>query len=162
MIDHVWVSKPSKGALEPARTTSRVFLKKIAKADHLPCIATLDILEAKLVTPKFINSQKIDENSIAAFRQNLIESDIINSIDQNNDGNVEETYTIIHNTLNTLKEQHFPIKKVKFKRYEHKIQPWMTDIILLNIKLKDETYIKFRKAKSNLEKILNSKKWKKI
>ena len=153
LIDHIWVIKPSKGALEPARTTSWVFLKKNAKADHLPCISTLDILEAKLITPKFVNSQKIDDNSIAAFRQSLIESDIINSIDPNNDGNVEETYTIIQDTLTTLKEQHFPINKVKFKCHEHKIQPWMTDIILLNIKLKDETYVKFRKAKSNLDKI---------
>ena len=153
LLDHVWVSKPSKGALEPARTTSRVFLKKIAKADHLPCISTLDILEAKLVAPKFVNSQKIDENSISAFRLSLIESNIINSINPDNEGNVEETYTVIQDTLKTLKEQHFPIKKVKFKRYEHKIQPWMTDIILFNIKLKDETYVHYRKANSNLEKM---------
>ena len=63
----------------------------------------------------------------------------MNSIDPGNDGNVEKTYKVIQDNLKTLKEKHFPIKKVKFKHYEHKIQPWMTNTILLNIKLKDET-----------------------
>ena len=29
LIDHIWVNKPSKGALEPARMSSRVFFEKI-------------------------------------------------------------------------------------------------------------------------------------
>ena len=152
LIDHIWVNKPSKGALEPARASSRVFLKKFAKADHVPCLLSLDILEHKIPAPKYVCSQKIDDESIAAFRIDLAASNLANSINPSPEGDVEETYTTINETLGQLREKHFPVRKIRFRRYQHKIQPWMTDIILLNIKEKDETYIQFRKEQSPLVK----------
>ena len=139
LIDHIWVNKPVNGALDPANLSSRVLLKKIAKADHLPCVMSLNILDhQKPPVPKFFYSQKIDDESIAAFRSDLIDSNLIGSINQNSDGNPEETYNKIHDTLSFLRDKHFPKRKVRFKRHVHKINPWMTDILLLNIKLKDE------------------------
>ena len=152
LLDHVWVNKPIKGALDPVKCSSRVFLKRIAKADHVPGIVSLDILEDKVKAPKLINSQKIDDESIANFKADLIESNLLNRINRLPEGNVEETYSTINETLTSLRDKHFPVKKVRFKRHVHKLQPWMTDIILLNIKKKDELYVKFRKANSATEK----------
>ena len=152
LLDHVWVNKPSKGALDPVKCSSRVFLKRIAKADHIPGIVSLDILEDKIKAPKFINSQKIDDESIAGFKADIIKSDLLNRINPSPEGDVEETYSTINETLTRLRDKHFPVKQVRFKRHVHKLQPWMTDIILLNIKTKDELYVKFRKAKSDIEK----------
>ena len=132
LIDHIWVNKPSKGALEPARMSSRVFLKKFAKADHVPCLLSLDILEKITPAPKYIFSQKFDDDNIAAFKQDLIASDLLNSINPSPNGDVEETYSTINHSLEQLREKHFPVRKIRFKRHQHKIQPWMTDIILLN------------------------------
>ena len=95
LIDHVWLNKPSKGAFDPARSSSRVFLKKIAKADHLPCIVSLDILEQKLHPPKFIYVQTIDEASISSFREDLIKADIKNKIENSPEGDPEKTYESI-------------------------------------------------------------------
>ena len=156
LLDHIWVNKPSKSVFDPAKLCPRVFLKKIAKADHVPGILSLDILEQKTAPPKFINSQIIDDESLANFKTDLIASNILDSIDQSPNGNAEDTYAKINESLIALKEKHFPIRKVRFRRHQHKIQPWMTDIILLNIKLKDEAYVKFRKAKTVIERT----KWK--
>ena len=76
----------------------------------------------------------------------------MSSLNTSPDGNVEDTYSTINNTLEQLRDKHFPVRKIRFKRHQHKIQPWMTDIILLNIKNKDEMYVRFRKAKTPLEK----------
>ena len=111
-----------------------------------------DILEDKVKAPKFINSQKIDDESIANFKADLIEFNLLNRINALPDGNVEETYSTINETLTSLRDKNFPVKKVRFKRHVHKLQPWMTDIILLNIKKKDELYVNFRKANSATEK----------
>ena len=103
-----------------------------------------------------MNSQTIDNDSLAAFKNDLIASNILTAIDPSPEGNAEDTYTKINDSLLALKEKHFPVKKVRFRRYQHKVQPWMTDIILLNIKIKDEAYVKFRKAKTPTERT----KWK--
>ena len=152
LLDHIWLCTPANGAIEPSKASSRVLLKKIAKADHVPTVLCLDVLDTKPPAPKFIYSQKIDDESIAAFRTELNEMNLLNSIDNSVHGDPEATYEIIRGKLAALKEKHFPIKKSRFKRYEHKLQPWMSDIILFNIKLKDEKYVKYRKAKTTLEK----------
>ena len=153
LIDHIWVNKPSNGALDPANLSSRVFLKKIAKADHLPCVMSLNILQSnKPPVPKYVYSQRIDEESIASFRSDLINSNLINNLDHSVDGNPEESYNTINETLSSLRDKNFPKKKIRFKRHIHKINPWMTDVILMNIKLKDDIYVRFRKCKNVIEK----------
>ena len=114
---------------------------------------SVDILDTKKpLAPKFIYTQKIDEKNLLSFRNGLATSNLLNSLDPSPDGNPEETYQKIDSAIATLRNEHFPLKKIRFKRHAHKINPWMTDIILLNIKLKDDTYVKYRKAKSPLEK----------
>ena len=152
LLDHIWVSKPVKGALVPNTASSRVLLKKIAKADHIPGIASINILDKKVLKPKFVYSQRIDDESITNFKNDLATSGLLESINQSIEADPEETYNKIDETIKTLKDKNFPTKKVKFKRHIHNVQPWMTDILLLNIKIKDQTYIKFRKAKSAIEK----------
>ena len=148
LIDHIWVNKPSNGALDPANLTSRVFLKKIAKADHLPCVMSLNILDPKKApVPTFFYSQKIDDESIAAFRSDLISSNLIGKIDNTVNGNPEDTYNKIEEILLSLRDKNFPKRKIRFKRHTHKINPWMTDILLMNIKLKDDIYVRLERVK---------------
>ena len=153
LIDHIWVNKPANGGLDPVNLSSRVFLKKIAKADHLPCVMSLNILDSlKPPVPTFFYSQKIDDESIAAFRSDLISSNLIEQIDQTSEGNPEATYNRIEETLTSLRDKHFPKRKIRFKRHSHKINPWMTDVLLMNIKLKDDIYVRFRKCENVIEK----------
>ena len=138
LIDNIWVNKPPKGALEPSRTSSRVFLKKIAKADHLPCLLTLDIIENKQHPPKYVYAQKIDELSISKFRIELIRADIRNQIDQSPSSDPEQTYEKIRKIIQTAYKNNFPVTKKCFQRHKHNIQPWMTKEIMKKIKSKDE------------------------
>ena len=92
LLDHIWVNKPSKGALDPAKSSSRVLLKKIAKADHLPCLLTLDVLEKKAHPPKYYSTQKIDTESLVKFRLELVRAGIDNQIDNSIQANPESTY----------------------------------------------------------------------
>ena len=152
LLDHIWLNKPSKGSLDTVKSSSRVLLKRIAKADHLPCLLSIDVLEKKVHPPKYINSKKIDDESIAKFRLELIRANIERQIDHSVEADPEKTYETIREITSTAYKNCFPITKKRFQRHKHKIQPWMTDNILQQIKKKDELYIKTRKATTEREK----------
>ena len=97
---------------------------------------------------------------VLLLRSDLISSNLIRQINQTSDGNPEDTYNKINETLSYLRDKNFPKRKIRFKRHTHKINPWMTDVLLMNIKLKDDIYVRFRKCqnvieKSKLKRILN-------
>ena len=93
LLDQIWVNRPANSAIDPAKITSRVFLKKIAKCDHLPVVMSVDILDVlKPLAPKFIYTQKIDDASLSAFRNGLVASNLLNSLDPSPNGNPEDTY----------------------------------------------------------------------
>ena len=107
-----YISLPSKGILDPAKSSSRVLFKKIAKADHLPCLLTLDVLEKKVHPPKYIFSQKIDDESLAKFRLDLVQANIVNNIDSSCQGDPEQTYETIREIIGEAYKNNFPrIKK---------------------------------------------------
>ena len=106
----------------------------------------------KSSTPKYIATQKIDDESIAKFRLDLVRANIERKIDHSVQADPEKTYEKIRETINTAYLHSFPKLKKRFQRHKHKIQPWMTDEILQKIKSKDELYVKTRKAKTELEK----------
>ena len=130
LLDHIWLNKPSKGALDPAKSSSRVLLKKIGLSDHLPCLLSLDVLEKKTHPPKFISCQKIDELGKANFRIDLVRANIEAQIDHSIEANPEQTYEKIRNILGTACNTNFPVIKKIFQRHKHKIQPWMTNEIM--------------------------------
>ena len=153
LLDHIWVNKPSKGVLDPAKASSRVLLKKIAKADHLPCLLTLDVLEKKAHPPKYVSFQKIDDESLVKFRLELVRADLGKQIDNSIQANPETTYQKLSEIIGEAYKNNFPIIKKRFQRHKHKIQPWMTNEILNMIKIKDDLYVKFRKCKLELDKL---------
>ena len=128
-LTHMWLNNPSKGILDPAKSSSRVLLKKIAKADHLPCLLTLDVLEKKVHPPKYIFSQKIDDVSLAKFRLDLVQANIVNNIESSCQGDPEQTYETIREIIGKAYKNNFPRIKKRFQRHKHKIQPWMTNDI---------------------------------
>ena len=110
LLDHIWVSKPAKGALDPSTASSRILLKKIAKADHIPGIAAINTLNKKVLKPKFVYSRRIDDESIANFKNDFANSGLLESINPSNEADPEETYSKIDETIRALKEK-FPDKK---------------------------------------------------
>ena len=62
-------------------------------------------------------------------------ADIKRKIDHSVQADPEKTYETIRETINTAYKHSFPKIKKRFQRHKHKIQPWMTDEILQQIKL---------------------------
>ena len=104
-------------------------------------------------------TQKIDEDSIDNFRRDLITAEIESKLDPTLAGDPELNYRKIEAIITSANQKNFPVKKVRFNRHRHKVQPWMTEILLLNIKKKDEIYVQMLKSQPNsVEKFeLNSK-----
>ena len=97
------------------------------------------------------NFVKIRENSKDAYEALLFDlrnSNIMSSNDTNPYGDPNANYNIIHNHLTYLKNKHLPFKFVKFNKYKHKGNKWITAGVLRSIKYRDKSY----KAVQNIDR----------
>ena len=130
LIDHMWVHRPARSELETlASASSAVLLKRLGRTDHCSTLLFLDLEVKKSLPPKYILTQKIDDESVSNFRNDLSLENIADKIDRSEDGDPELNYSIIENIVSIAKEKNFPTKKIRFDRHKHKIQPWMSNII---------------------------------
>ena len=118
-------------------------------SDHLPIFSCLDICNSNKITPKYV---KINQNNPDALNRYLshIESDFSacpfgNGFTENPNGN----YKKISGILAENQQKHLEPKIVKFNRYKHKLNPWMTNGILNSIKFRDKLYKKLKKLNPN-------------
>jgi hypothetical protein len=56
-----------------------------------------------------------------------------------------ECYNILENMLTSQYKEHFPSKRVRFNKYKHKVQPWISTNILRSIQKRDKLYIELKK-----------------
>ena len=92
---------------------------------------------------------KVRQNSIKAmqgFCDAVDKANIINdlNIDLTLDPNVN--YNILENKLTKLYEQHFSLKTVRYNKYKHKKENWITTAILHSIKYRDKLYRKLKQT----------------
>ena len=137
-------------------STSGILLSKIS--DHLPCFTCIDILDSK---PHRQNTVKVRINSpeaIESFR-NEVRTNIENTyFDRNLLSDPHENQARLDNILKDAKDKHLPEKVIKFNKYKHKLNPWMTSGILQSIKFRDKLYKKLKSTKpdSNQYNILDN------
>jgi len=74
------------------------------------------------------------------------------------DGNPNENYDIFDESINELKNKHFPVKVIKFNKYRHRKNKWITKGILISIKFRDKLYARLKKtpASSPLKETLKT------
>ena len=53
-------------------------------------------------------------------------------------------HTMFEDIISKAKSEHLQPKTVRFKRYKHKLSPWITKAILVSIKLKDKLFYKLK------------------
>ena len=70
----------------------------------------------------------------------LVDNDVTNMMDNDPYCNPNYNYDILHNHLIKLKNKHLPYRMVKFDKYKHKGNKWITHGILRSIKHRDELY----------------------
>ena len=67
-------------------------------------------------------------------------SEIINQIKNDLSTDPNTTFDILNQALIAAKDKHFPEQVVRFNRYKHKLNKWITAGILKSIKYRDNLY----------------------
>lgn len=112
-------------------------------SDHLPCFLSIEL--ENHINPKISKYIKIFRSlkeSITGLKEDLNEiSDKLNNL---NSPDINTNYDTFNEILQTLHEKHFQYKLVKFNKYKHKKEQWVTNEILKSISKRDKLYRKFK------------------
>ena len=113
---------------------------KSSLSDHYPCLASLDICKKKQHKPKYVTINNKNEQALISFC-NEVET-CLNEWQINRDllANPNENYNIFDKIIMDAKAKYLSPKTVRFKKYKHKISPWMNHDILRSIKDRDDLY----------------------
>ena len=94
--------------------------------------------------PKFVQIEKKDPQSVNNFYQELLNVNIMQSLDTDLSKDPNLNYETLHRILNQAKQKHLPIRTVKFQKYKHKFSPWITSGILRSLKYRNTLYKKLK------------------
>ena len=85
--------------------------------------------------------------SLNNFVQELRENNITEQINNDINANPTDNYKIFLAIIQEVKNKHLPTKKVKFNKYKHKKNKWITRVILKSIKTKNMIYKQLQQTK---------------
>ncbi len=108
--------------------TSGILIKRFPY--HQPYFILLNNIKHKTHKPKYIKLSKQDIESIEGFHQEILNSAKLLNVNTNYDVNPNINYNVLHEIIQQAKIKHMPEKLVKFKKYNHKMSPWITKGIL--------------------------------
>lgn len=139
LIDQIFCKTPST---DNSSFLSSIIISKIS--DHLPCVLSLNILKPTQKRPKFIFRRVQNAESIKNFRDELFNMNITSSLNKNlmSDPNID--YSLYENIVGACFAKHFPKKRVKVNKYNHKLSPWITTGIIKSIEFRDNLYKKLK------------------
>ena len=152
LLDHIY----HKSSSNNINTLSGVVLSSLS--DHCPTFILIDDKKiSKKMPPKFIYKTKCNAQCEENFKKELEDFDFDNLLTPGD--NINNNYTKFIDFITHLKNKHFPITKVKFDKYKHKNNEWITIGILKSIKSRDQLYKKMLltpKNTPNFQTISNS------
>ena len=147
LIDQIFC-RFSKNTLE---LKSGIVVTKIS--DHLPCFASVKLLiKANSKPPKFIKVDKNGPKAVEDFRQEVKKGISRTYFDNDLLADPNINYEKLESIIKSAKEKCLPLTEVKFKKYKHKISPWITFAIINSIKSRDQLYVKWKKANPDSQK----------
>ena len=113
---------------------------KSSLSDHYPCLASFDICKKKQHKLKYVTINNKNEQALISFC-NEVET-CLNEWQTNRDlfANLNENYNIFDKIIVDAKAKYLSPKTVRFKKYKHKISPWMNHDILRSFKNQDDLY----------------------
>ena len=124
---------------------SGIVVTKIS--DHLPCFSSIKVVfKANTKPPEYIKIDKNGPSDIEDFKKEVKKG--LSQTDFDNDllADPNDNYGKLETIITSAKEKCLPLTEVKFKKYKHKISPWITFTIINSIKTKDKLYVKWKKA----------------
>jgi hypothetical protein len=94
--------------------------------------------------PKFIKVQTASKTSVENLTNELLNSDLLSKLKNSTSADPNALYEILEYTLVAAKAKHMPSKDIKYNKYKHKKNKWMTHGILRSIKFRDKLYKRMR------------------
>ncbi len=134
LIDNVYC-KLTENTLN---TVSGVTVKKLS--DHQGYFTFIDNSVIRNPQSKYVTIHKQNTESINNFKQDLGGSLGIDNFDQNLSSDPNINYNLLHDIIQNAKEKHMPSIRVKFNKYKHKRNKWVTDEIIALILERDNLY----------------------
>lgn len=138
LIDHIFTKLP------PSHPTSQSGIILSHISDHLPTFICIKKKSHRLLQPKYIHVQVRSEKAQEAFCNEINSINFLDIIDLDPNCDPTTNFKTISEKIETTRIKHMPYKKVRFKKYKHKIAPWITNGILQSIKYKDILYKKLK------------------
>ena len=110
-------------------------------SDHQPYFIFLNCETTNKKPPnKFIQIRSQNETSFINVDKDLQTSNVITLMDNDITSDPNNNYNILLEEIKKAIDKHMPIKTVKFDKYRHKKETWITSGILKSIRYKDKLY----------------------
>ena len=143
LIDNIF----SKLSDNFSNNTSGVVLINIS--DHLPCFISLDCLTIKKSKCKFIKTWTRSEKSYINFKKEIGEKCCPKNVHIDGKKDPNFNYEQLDTALRTAHEKHIPVRLVRYNKYKHKLNSWITAGILRSIKFRDKLYRRMINTQTN-------------
>ena len=129
--------------------TSAILTSKLS--DHLPCLLGFEITPKIHKKPKFITKIDTSEENTQNFIKGIEHELMTNSLNESQNVDPNESYNQLDDILQKCHKKYFPVKTIRFNKYVHKINPWVTTETLNTIKRRDKLYVQLKKTKHDTE-----------
>ena len=130
-------------------------------SDHYPYFLSFSRSKNRGNEPpsRYVKQRVDTESARAAYLADLMNSNIISQLNQDPYCDPNVNYDILHKHITDLKDKHLPFKLVKFNKYKHKGNKWITNGVLKSLIYKDRLYKQLRSTdkSSNLYPYLKQK-----
>jgi hypothetical protein len=133
-----------------------ILLDKIS--DHQPYFMVLKKNYVNKLMPKYVKVTKQSDEAHRSFYEELLLQNIQQKLNVSPTADPNININIIANELKTAKEKHLPTKLVKFNKYRHKKNNWMTYGILKSMKHRNKLYKRLRMTNENTIEYYRCKK----
>ena len=134
LIDHIFI----KCSQSIDNINGGVLVSNIS--DHFMPFISFNKCVSYITQPKSVNIQVSDSISINNFINSIKNVDFTSIVDSSLEADTNITYSFIHSQIETCLKTHLPLKNVKFQKYKHKINPWITSGILRSLQKRDSMY----------------------
>ena len=127
-------------------SSAAIFTNNIS--DHQLYILVVPNLSNTIKVPKYTNILW-DANSTPNFKADISKANVFAKLNPDISANPNENYDILEKIIVHNINKHFPRRQVKFNKYKHKKNTWITKGILHSIKFRDNLYRELKKACPN-------------
>ena len=109
-------------------------------SDHQPIFTCNNKLYEHVDMTQYIEIETKSENLQKRFIEHLKNINIMNKLNMDINSDINDNYEVFCKLLQSSKSQHMPIKSVKFRKYKHKKNKWISKGIIKSIEVKDKLY----------------------